>query len=167
MKRLKMMHHKGDDAAVQAPAGRLAVWGLMALLLLGAIIAVLPTAQAADVTVYRNASCGCCGKWANHMQEAGFKVDVQNTRDLNQVKSKLGIPLRLQACHTAVVDGYVIEGHVPAADVKRLLAEKPDIRGLSVPGMPAGSPGMPSPRPQAYKVLAVEHDGNTRTFAQH
>ncbi|MGB0682671.1 MAG: DUF411 domain-containing protein [Magnetovibrionaceae bacterium] len=102
-----------------------------------------PTASSApQMTVYKSPSCGCCGKWVEHMEENGFQVTVKNTDDLDPIKFIAGVPDKLQSCHTATIDGYVIEGHVPAADVKRLLAERPAAVGLSVPGMPIGSPGM-------------------------
>ncbi len=99
-------------------------------------------AEAAEVTVWKSPSCGCCGKWVDHMRAAGFRVVVREADDLSPVKRTQGVPDRLASCHTALVDGYTIEGHVPAAEVKRLLAERPSARGLAVPGMPVGSPGM-------------------------
>ncbi len=99
-------------------------------------------ADAADVTVYKSPTCGCCGAWVDHLRESGFSVVVKEQDDLAPVKALLGIPYELQACHTATVGGYVIEGHVPAGDIRRLLAEQPRGIGLAVPGMPVGSPGM-------------------------
>lgn len=121
------------------------------------------------VVVHKTASCGCCGLWVEHMQQAGFPVVVRNLDNVNPVKERLGVPLGKGSCHTAEVGGYFVEGHVPADDVKRLLAERPAAKGLALPGMPAGSPGMETPdgRVQPYVVELVGEDGNTMAFAQH
>lgn len=121
------------------------------------------------VVVHKSASCGCCGLWVDHMRQAGFQVEVRNVDNVNPVKERVGVPLGKGSCHTAEVDGYFVEGHVPAEDVKRLLAEKPDAKGLVVPGMPAGSPGMevPDGTIQPYTVELVGQDGGTTAFAQH
>jgi hypothetical protein len=99
-------------------------------------------ANAAALTVYKSASCGCCGKWVEHVEKHGFTVTVVNVDDVMAVKSKAGIPDNLASCHTSKIGGYVIEGHVPAADIKKLLAEKPKAKGIAVAGMPMGAPGM-------------------------
>ena len=119
--------------------------------------------------VHKSASCGCCGLWVEHMQAAGFVVEVRNADNVNPIKERVGVPLGKGSCHTAEVDGYFIEGHVPAGDVRRLLAERPDAKGLVVPGMPAGSPGMEMPdgRTQPYTVELVHEDGSTSEFARH
>ncbi len=121
------------------------------------------------VVVHKTESCGCCGLWVEHMRQAGFPVEVRNLEDVNPVKERLGVPLGKGSCHTAEVGGYFVEGHVPADDVKRLLAEKPAAKGLVLPGMPAGSPGMETPdgRVQPYVVELVGEDWNTMAFAQH
>ena len=121
------------------------------------------------MVVHKSASCGCCGLWVDHMRAAGFAVDVRNTDDLNPLKERVGVPYGKGSCHTAEVNGYFVEGHVPAADVKRLIAEKPDAKGLVLPGMPMGSPGMESPdgRIQPYTVELVARDGTVSTFAEH
>ena len=121
------------------------------------------------MTVHKTPTCGCCGAWIDHVQKAGFTVDVHDMDDLGPVKERLGVPYAKGSCHTAEVGGYVIEGHVPAEDIKRLLEEKPDARGLVLPGMPLGSPGMevPEGRQQPYTVELVHHDGTTEPFAQH
>lgn len=113
------------------------------------------------VTVHKSPYCGCCVKWIEHMQAAGFEVKVVDTDDMTPVKQRVGIPPGKGSCHTAEVDGYFVEGHVPAEDVKRLLAERPDARGIVVPGMPIGSPGMESPdgRVQAYEVQLIDKQG--------
>lgn len=121
------------------------------------------------VVVYKNANCGCCGLWVDHMRAAGFTVDVRDVEDLGTIKESVGVPAGMASCHTAQVGGYFVEGHVPAADIKRLLEEKPDAKGLVLPGMPLGSPGMETPdgRVQPYVVELVRRDGSTATFAQH
>ena len=101
------------------------------------------------------------------MRSRGYTATVSNVMDMNSVKRELGVPSEAESCHTAVVGGYFIEGHVPAEDISRLLAEHPDISGLAVPGMPIGSPGMDGPNPQAYSVLAVQKDGKREVFAEH
>lgn len=135
---------------------------------------VAKPAQPADailprMVVHKSPSCGCCGSWVEHMREAGFEVDVRNTDNLNPVKERLGVPYGKGSCHTAQVGDYFIEGHVPAEDVKRLLAEKPDAKGLVLPGMPLGSPGMevPDGTVQAYTVELVDKQGATTAFAKH
>ncbi len=121
------------------------------------------------VVVHRSPTCGCCGLWVEHMQEAGFIVEVRNTDDMSPVKDRLGVPDEERSCHTAEVDGYFVEGHVPAQDVKRMLAEKPKAKGLAVPGMPAGSPGMelPDGSRQPYTVDLIGQDGSSSVFASH
>lgn len=119
------------------------------------------------VEVYKNAACGCCGGWADHLRENGFTVSTHDIDDVPANRKKLGMPEEFGSCHTATVNGYVIEGHVPAADIKRLLREKPKALGLAVPGMPAGSPGMEGPRPVPYDTLLVDRNGSTKVFASH
>lgn len=113
------------------------------------------------VTVYKSPSCGCCNKWIEHLQENGFKVRSINTSNMNELKKEKNVPLKLSSCHTAVINGYVIEGHVPADDIKNLLSERRNITGLSVPGMPIGSPGMEGARTDHYQVLEFNQHGNT------
>lgn len=118
--------------------------------------------------VYKSPSCGCCGDWVDHMEENGFEVDVTDTNNMNQVKMDAGLNPQLASCHTAFVGDYVIEGHVPAADVRRLMEEQPNAHGLSVPGMPMGSPGMDiGDRKDHYQVLLFNKAGQTRVFAEH
>lgn len=126
--------------------------------------AVLPL-----VRIHKSASCGCCSVWVDHVRDAGFPVEVHDTEALMQVKEKLGVPAAMASCHTAEVDGYFVEGHVPAEDIKRLLAERPAARGLAVPGMPMGSPGMESPdgHRQPYTVALIGNEGQPRAFAHH
>lgn len=120
--------------------------------------------MAGDITVYQSKTCGCCHKWIDHLKAAGFKVSSKMMDDVTPVKTKLGIPNHLTSCHTAVVDGYLIEGHVPAKAIKKLLSEKPAIKGLSVPGMPMGSPGMEGPYKEAYNVVAWKKAGADFVF---
>jgi hypothetical protein len=119
------------------------------------------------VAVYKTPTCGCCGKWVEHMQASGFATTVTELPDLAETKAKHGVPAKLQSCHTSLVGGYVIEGHVPAEDIRRLLREKPAIVGLAAPGMPAGSPGMDVPHAPAFDVIAFDKDGHTKVFASH
>lgn len=121
------------------------------------------------VVVHKDPYCGCCNGWIEHMRQAGFPVEARNEDDMAPIKARAGVPFGKGSCHTAMVGGYFIEGHVPAEDVKRLLAEKPDARGLALPGMPMGSPGMEMPdgRTQPYTVELVANDGSTGPYAQH
>ncbi len=120
-----------------------------------------------QVDVYKSASCGCCGAWVDHMQQSGFNVTVHNVEDVSAVRNRLGMPERLAACHTAKVGNYLIEGHVPAADIKRMLKEKQQVLGIAVPSMPPGSPGMPSATPIPYNTLLVAKNGSTQVYAEH
>lgn len=119
------------------------------------------------ITVYKDPGCGCCKSWIEHLMKHGYHVDAKDTPDMSGIKRGLGIPDGLSACHTAVVNGYLIEGHVPAADIARLLKEKPKVAGLAVPGMPLGSPGMEGPRTQHYQVLSFDKVGKTKVFASY
>ena len=143
--------------------------GVVAILTVGLLI-WLPKDNLAggpEVTVYKSATCGCCGKWIEHMQDAGFKVTAHNREDMNQIKDKNGVAYQLRSCNTAVVDGYIVEGHVPAGDIRRLLKERPAVDGLAVPGMPAGSPGMEGAYVDPYDVVAFTRGKNDRVFAKH
>lgn len=139
---------------------------LVALLLLG--VAGTLQAQATEtVDVYKSPTCECCGKWIEHIRKAGFDVKAHEVTDIPGNRKKLGMPDKLGSCHTAKLGNYVIEGHVPATDIKRLLKEKPKALGLAVPSMPPGSPGMDIPNSPPYETLLVETDGSTRVFAKH
>lgn len=120
-----------------------------------------------SITVYKSPNCGCCSKWVRHLQNNGFEVNAINRNDMNSIKSQAGIPQRLASCHTAVVGGYVIEGHVPAADIRRLLKERPAVAGLTVPGMPMGSPGMEGQRQDVYNVLTFTKEGGSEVFSRY
>lgn len=121
------------------------------------------------VDVYKTPTCGCCSKWVEHLQKNGFTVRATNLESLADVKAKYQVPGQLQSCHTATVNGYVLEGHIPVADVRKLLKERPPIAGLAVTGMPIGSPGMETPgaRAQPYDVVAFDKKGKTRVYASH
>jgi hypothetical protein len=124
-------------------------------------------AATTTITVYKDPSCGCCLGWVEHLKANGFEVVVKEVPNVQDYKTKNGVPEDLQSCHTAIVDGYVIEGHVPAAEIKRLLAEHPKAKGLAVPGMPMGSPGMEGGQAQKYSVLLFNADGKTSVFKQY
>lgn len=127
--------------------------------------APLAGSAAGKVLVYKDASCGCCNEWVKHMQKAGFTVTAQNSTDMNALKKRLGVPASLASCHTAVVDDYLVEGHVPADLVQRMLREKPAARGLAVPGMPNGSPGMEGPTKDKYDVMIFDRLGKAKVYA--
>lgn len=117
------------------------------------------------MVVYKTPTCGCCKNWVEHVQAAGFQVEVHDTADVAPIKNEHGLPQHLASCHTAIVDGYVIEGHVPADVIRRLLAERPQVAGIAVPGMPAGSPGMEmGSRRDPYDVIAFARDGKVSVF---
>lgn len=138
------------------------------LILTGLLSLVTTLGMASElVTVYKSPTCGCCGAWVEHLKANGFEVQTHNTERMSQVKQALGVQPQHASCHTAEVGGYVIEGHVPAADIHRLLQEKPAVTGLTVPGMPMGSPGMEGPRKDPYQVLTFDRDGNSRVYAEY
>lgn len=137
-----------------------------------AFLAVLGTGSAAvagdEMVMYKDPNCGCCGKWAEHMRENGIAVKEISTREMSLVKSEAGVPRELGSCHTAIIDGYVVEGHVPASDVKRLLTERPAVVGISAPGMPLGSPGMEGPyEAERYDVVSFDKGGRVEVFSSH
>lgn len=123
--------------------------------------------DAQTITVYKSPTCGCCKKWIAHLEANGFQVDAHDTYDMGSVKRANGISEPFASCHTALVDGYVIEGHVPASAIHRLLKEKPVAAGLSVPGMPMGSPGMEGPRKDSYNVLLFNRAGDSAIYERH
>jgi len=140
----------------------------MKKVVIAAVMALYGTAWAAPViNVYKSATCGCCKEWVKHLRANGLEVvahDVANPADMRQ---KMGMPAEMGSCHTAVVDGYAIEGHVPAADIKRLLATKPKAKGLAVPGMPLGSPGMEADRKEAFNVYLVVDSKRATVFKRY
>jgi len=123
--------------------------------------------SAAQMEVFKSATCGCCEQWIEHLRQHGFRVSAHNVDDVSAARKQLGMPERLGACHTAKIGKYIIEGHVPAADIQRLLKEKPKALGLAVPSMPPGSPGMESATPIPYDTLLVQTDGRTSVYAHH
>ena len=143
-------------AAVALAAGGLAVW-----------TGIHPTASAAEeVVVYKTPTCGCCNDWVQHLRDAGLQVSVVNVDSTQSIRDEAGVPNRLGSCHTAVIGDYFVEGHVPADLVQELMTSKPDnLRGITVPGMPIGSPGMEGPNPVEYDVLALDNDGQVFVYA--
>lgn len=146
-------------------------WAVLALAVIGMTVGGIALLQkpsaAADIVVYKSPTCGCCKAWVEHLRQNGFTVAVHDRRNMDPLKREMGVPGRLQSCHTAQAGGYVIEGHVPAADIARLLREKRPVKGLAAPGMPQGSPGMEGPRSDPYEVLAFQSDGSTSVYARH
>ena len=134
----------------------------LTLLSLSVLVLAAPAwAERPVVEMYQDPNCGCCGAWADHLEAEGFTVERHKTREMRDIKIEQGLTPELASCHTAMVDGYVIEGHVPAADIHRLLEERPDVAGLAVPGMPHGSPGMETGRYDDYRVLGWHRDDRT------
>lgn len=139
---------------------------LIASLVLAALM--LPAlAMASSAEVYRDPSCGCCGAWMHYLQANGYTVTSHEDQPVVAVKTRLGVPADAVSCHTALIGGHVVEGHVPVEDIRRLLSEHPDARGLAAPGMPMGAPGMEMGTPVRYEVLLIARDGSTRVFATH
>lgn len=131
--------------------------------------AAAPAAALPLLVVHKSPTCGCCSLWVDHMKQAGFRAEIQLSDNVEPVKRRVGVPAGYGSCHTAEVGGYFVEGHVPAEDVQRLLKERPDALGLTVPGMPMGSPGMevPSGEVRPYTVFLVHRDGTVSPFAEH
>lgn len=121
-------------------------------------------AEATLVTVYKSPTCGCCTKWVEHLEQSGFRVEVHDTADVQPVKARHGLPGSLASCHTALVGGYVVEGHVPADVIRRLLRERPQVAGVAVPGMPMGSPGMEGPYKDDYDIVSFTRGGATNVY---
>ena len=147
---------------------RLGLLGAVLLIgVLGAWQAGLFSQSLPEALVYKTPTCGCCSLWADHLTENGFTVTTKDLTDLNPIKKQYGIEPRLQSCHTAVIGDYVFEGHIPAEFVKKVLEEKPEIRGLTVPGMPIGSPGMEQGnRRDPYDILSIDHQGHVSVYAK-
>ncbi len=144
--------------------------GLLLLPILPWLVACGADARPADaplptVLVYKTEGCGCCNGWVEHLRAAGFTVDARDVTDLASIKRDAGVPAANASCHTALVDGYVVEGHVPADQIRRLLAERPEALGIAVPDMPVGSPGMEGPDPQPYDVLTFDRRGANTVWA--
>ncbi len=164
---------RGDGAERAVERSRIALLlGGTAFLLprvlgLGARADAAPRPSRPDVTVYKSPTCGCCAEWVAHVRRHGFRVKTEDLADLQPIKTRHGVPAALQSCHTALIDGYVVEGHVPADLIDRLLQERPKVVGIAVPGMPIGSPGMEVPgRPaDRYQVVTFDRSGQTGVFA--
>jgi hypothetical protein len=148
-----------------------AIAAIISAVLLGFGLGMTPPQAVSDdapnIEVWRSRSCGCCKAWVRHVEAAGFLVRQTEVNDVEPKKRELKVPAELSSCHTAVVDGYVVEGHVPADDIVRLLKERPKVRGIYVPGMPIGSPGMEGPNGKPYQVFALDDEGKTSVFATH
>jgi hypothetical protein len=144
---------------------------LIPAIAIGAAVAawVLSTGEnhAAEITVYKSPSCGCCSKWADHLRAGGHTVNVVKVEYMGDIKEKFGIPANMESCHTAKVGDYIVEGHVPAKDIEWLLTQRPDIKGLAVPGMPQGSLGMEGRYKDPYDVMVLKSDGSVAVHAQH
>jgi hypothetical protein len=152
-----------------AQAAALTAASLGARRLLGMPAGVPAGGPATAITVYKSASCGCCANWVDHLRANGFAPIVHDEADMDAIKDELAVPTNVRSCHTALVDRYLVEGHVPAADLRRLLKEHPAIVGLAVPGMPKSTPGMavPGDAPEPYEVVAFARDGKTTPYAKH
>jgi len=133
------------------------------------VLAISSPSQSAGplITVFKTPTCGCCGKWVEHLKANGFTVKVQEVNDTSAYERQYRVPRTMESCHTAIVNGYTIEGHVPAAEIKRLLNEKPKAVGLAVPGMPVGSPGMEAARSEAFSVFVFDEGGHTSVYARY
>lgn len=118
----------------------------------------------AQATIFKDSSCGCCGVYSQYMEKKGYGVDVTTSENMNSVKSRYGIPYSMQSCHTTVIGDYFIEGHVPVEAIEKLMAEKPDIAGIALPGMPSGSPGMSGSKTGQFVIYAIKKDGTTEEF---
>jgi hypothetical protein len=163
---ITFQHTKLGDTQMSVRQWRFAAVGLaVGAVVVTAVAALAPSsAKALDIVVYKSPTCGCCTKWIDHLQANGFNVTAHDTNDLLSIKSQYGITSDVESCHTAVIDGYVVEGHVPADVIKRLVAERPEIVGIAVPGMPMGSPGMEGPRTDHYDVVAFDRAGNRSVY---
>jgi hypothetical protein len=145
----------------------IAAGGALTILVIAAIsCSSRRDATGPEVVVYKTPFCGCCTKWVEHLRENGFVVTTQEVTDLTQEKTSRGVGQEIASCHTAVVDGYVIEGHVPADVIERLLEERPPVAGLTVPGMPMGSPGMEGAHEEPYEILTFDREGRTEIYAR-
>jgi hypothetical protein len=143
-------------------------FALLGALTMGIVLLWNLHAATQEITVYKTPSCGCCGLWVNHLKEAGFQVVVKEVPSTAEYQKRYGVPERLRSCHTATVEEYVIEGHVPATEIQRLLKERPKAKGLTVPGMPIGSPGMEvGTRRDKYSVILLQGDGTPSIYREY
>lgn len=141
---------------------------------LGLVLAAIPAAacakpaKAAVLNIYKSPYCGCCGAWVEHIKLSGIRAGVRELEDVSPIAKKAGVPDELRSCHTAIIEGYFVEGHVPAVDIRKLLRDRPNARGIAVPGMPIGSPGMEQGgRKDDFNTLIVDRSGAVRVFARH
>lgn len=140
----------------------------LGLLMMGMSLNIAAEDKAPNMTVYRSPTCGCCGKWLNHAEKSSFKINDVISDDMQAIKARYGVPDKLASCHTVLIDGYIIEGHVPAEDIQKLLQTKPNIVGLAAPGMPMGSPGMEmGDNKDVYQVMSFDKEGRYQVFATH
>ena len=145
----------------------LSVMGILVAAVIGVSCTQAP-AETAEITVYKTSTCGCCKSWIRHLRANGFTVNAYDVQNLDQIARQNGVSPQLRSCHTARIGNYVVEGHVPAQDIKRLLAEKPNVTGLTVPGMPQSAPGMDVPgNKDPYNVYAFKTDGSTSVYARY
>ena len=154
------------EPVVVQPVTRRTLLGLIGA---GALAPLLPygrvlAAPSRAIKIYKSPYCGCCGSWTKILSKAGYAPEVIKMNDLAPVKRRAGVPANLETCHTAFVDGYVVEGHVPVEAIEKMLAERPEIVGIGVPGMPTGSPGMPGPDPEPFSVIAFAADGRQSVY---
>jgi hypothetical protein len=141
---------------------------LVLLKVLAITTAFAGDAMVKDIVVYKNPECGCCTKWVDYLKDNNYNVTIESTRDVLAVKKHLGVPEKLAACHTAVIDGYIVEGHITHRDIKRLLLFRPDVKGIAVPGMPVGTPGMERGSAiQPHNVISFDEQGNMEVFSAH
>lgn len=144
---------------------------LSAVCLTSLVLPAIAAPPTVNMTVWKSPTCGCCNDWIKHLEDSGFKVEAVNVPDSRHVRAKFGMPAKFASCHTGLVGGYVVEGHVPAREVRKLLQEKPAALGISVPAMPLGSPGMDGPSYRGmrdpYDVLLVHRDGTSRVYASY
>ena len=144
-----------------------ATWIAAISLLFGAATPSSWATAPTPIIVYKSPTCGCCEQWIKHLQADGFKVNAKNVDDIASIKLKYGVPAALMSCHTALVGGYVIEGHVPPATIRRLLRERPKVAGLTVPGMPQSAPGMDAAQGEPYDVLTFDANGRSTVYERH
>jgi hypothetical protein len=160
-----------NSKALNSPMKRLIQFLIIGLVAVSVILLPIQSTHAASVpaiAVYRDPSCRCCGGWIDHLAEQGFQPQNIETADMERLKQQYGVPDDLTSCHTAIINGYVIEGHVPAADIQRLITERPDVVGITVPGMPVGTPGMESgDRRDSFTVFSFDQQGNQAVFNQY
>ena len=162
---------RGKESRPQGRRRALAVLGTLVIIVAavaawGAGLIGGAGANATEIEIYKSPYCGCCSQWAKHLEANGFEITVRNVADMAPVKAANNVPPKLHSCHTAIVDGYVVEGHVPADVIRRLLAERPDAVGIAVPGMPSSSPGMDQPTGEKYDVVVFDKKGRTKVYAK-